>query len=289
MAAAPAASARPIAPVTLSPAITRAPNELTVDVDPAALGVSAQTPSTLALRLPRGMSLDVRSRRRLCSAADAAAATCPQASNIGFGHAVVHVSGYLDPGGEIDIVSSIEAFLGAPQAPGDPASVVFQVQLLGADRLQQALQQNFGVNLRLQTAVTGRLERLKRGSYGLELTVAGLPGGIPLPAAVTGAGVSVTFTRLKLQLGAVRFRRVPFIRRYAIHTLAGPRTLRIHDHRLVAHYLLRNPSVCRRSWPFALTLGFPAGTTTTVAMPVRCVRGRVPLTPPPSPSAPAGA
>jgi hypothetical protein len=291
-AAAPAAATTAAAgPVGLSPAITRAPTELTLDLDPSALAPaasSAATPSSIALSLPRGMALHLGARRRLCTAAEAVALSCPSASNIGFGHGVVQVAGYLDPGGEADVVSYVKAYLEAPLQPGDPASIAFEVQLLGVDRIQQAIEQNFGIDVRFDTEVSARVERLRSGPYGLEVWLGGLPGGISLPPAVAGQGVSVRFTRLRLQLGAVRLHRVAFTHTFRFATPGGPRVVRVADHRLVARYLLTDPPACRGSWPFELQLTGP-GASGTVVDHVPCHRAAVPMIPPPSPSAPQGA
>jgi hypothetical protein len=198
---------------------------------------------------------------------------------IGFGHAVVHVAGYLFPGGEDDIVGYITAYLGTPVTPGDPASIVLRVELLGVERIKEAIQQNTGYTIRTVTTVTGRIVNRPAGTYGLRVVFDGLPGGFQAPSPV-----SVQVTRVKLQLGAVLLKRVKFVRRYAVPGLAGSHVLRVHDHRLVAYNLLTNPPACHGSWPFQLRLGFPSQTTTYTAR-VRCTRGRVPLAPPPSPSA----
>jgi hypothetical protein len=275
-----AATAGGSAPVHVSPAIASAPNELTVDVNPSAMSPRRQSPSALSFSLPRGMTLDLGSRTRRCSLAQATAINCPAASNVGFGHAVVHVAGYLDPGGDIDLVAYMRTFLGQPAVPGDPASLVFEVQLLGVGRLEQALKQHFGITVPVTSSIVARVIRLGAGPYGLMVRLDSLPGGWSVPAPVT-----VQLKRFKVQIGAVVLRRVNFVRRYRVQTMNGPRILLVHDHKLVGHYLLRNPTRCTSTWPFALGAGFPAGTETFVVH-TRCSRGRIPLAPPPSPSAP---
>jgi hypothetical protein len=271
------------APVSVTPAVTGAPNELLLNIDPAATGAAAgggSTPESLAFSLPRGMALDVQSRSALCTAAEASRVACPARSAIGFGHSVVHVTGYLFPGGDDDVVTYIRAFLGRPVTAGDAASVVLEVQLLGVERIVQAIAQNTGYHLPTTTSITGRVLRLPSGRYGVRVQFEGVPGGFRVPRPVTAE-----MTQLALQIGAVRFHRVAFEHTYQVETMNGPETLRVPDHRLVPHYLLSNPRSCPREWPFQLQIGFPTGVR-SVSYSQRCVRGRVPQTPPPSPSAP---
>ena len=282
------AAADASSPIALDPSSTGAPTELTVDLDPSAAGQQSTSPTGVSIWLPKGMAADVRARRHLCTPAEASAIRCPPGSDIGFGHGVVHVAGYLHPGGEADAVSYVRAFLGQPVAPGDPASVVFEVQLLGVSQIQQAIQQNFGIRVPFTGTVTGRLERVDSGPYGLKLSLDQMPGGISLPAALTQNGVSASFTRLKLQLGAVRFVKHPFFHTYRVATPNGTRTYRVPDHRLIPHYLLRDPRTCRGAWPFQVQLAYP-GAPQTFTTHVSCQRAAVPQTPPPSPSAPQGA
>ena len=287
-AAAGPAAAQTASPIALSPAGTGAPTEFSLDLHPSAAAQESSSPSGVAIWLPKGMALDVRSRRHLCTSAEAAAIRCPPGSDIGFGHGVVHVAGYLHPGGDADAVSYVRAVLGQPVSPGDPASVVFEVQLLGVSRIQQAIEQNFGVWIPFTGRVTGRVERVNSGPYGLELSFDQMPGAISLPATLAQNGVTASFTRLKLQLGAVRFVKRPFFHHYRVATPNGTRTFRVPDHRLIAHYLLRDPRRCRGAWPFQVQLAYP-GAPQTFTTHVRCSRAAVPQIPPPSPSAPQGA
>jgi hypothetical protein len=273
------------AAVSLTPAITNAANELSIDVNPSKLVPSGESPDAISLELPRGIKLDVKARKTVCTAAQAAADACPSAAQIGFGHSVVHLTGYLHPGGATDVLTYIKAYLGQPVFLGDPASIVLRVQLLGVTRVVQALQQNFGFTLQTSQTITARVIKLGSGPYGLEVQLTGIPGGLSLPPLVA-AFVTPTWTRFKLQIGAVLAKRVNFIRTFTVPTVSGgTKTIRIPDHMLVLHYLLSDPPACHLAWPFRLQVGFPAGTQ-TVSFKARCRNGIVPLTPPPSPSLP---
>jgi hypothetical protein len=145
----------------------------------------------------------------------------------------------------------------------------------------QAVRQNFGLIIATETSTTGRLTQLSSGPYGLQLQLASpFIAGLRLPPPVTAQ-----LTRFKLQIGAVLLKRVNFFRVLKVPSLSGTRTLRVKDHRLVPHYLFRNPRACHGSWPFQFQAGFP-GFAETVNASARCTRGRIPLTPPPSPSPP---
>jgi hypothetical protein len=273
------------AAVSLTPAITNAPNELSIDVNPSKLVPSGQSPDAIAFLLPRGIALDLKSRKAMCSPTQAAANACPAPAQIGFGHTVVHVTGYLHPGGATDVLTYIKAYLGRPVFLGDPASIVFEVQLLGVTRVVQALQQNFGFTLQTKQTITARVFKPSSGPYGLEVQLTGIPGGLTLPPLVAEF-VTPTWTRFKLQIGAVLAKRVNFTRTFTVPTVnGGTHTIRIPDHMLVLHYLLSDPPTCHSTWPFRLQVGFPAGTR-TVSFEARCRKGTVPLTPPPSPSPP---
>jgi hypothetical protein len=276
------AQAGTTAPISVTPNIAAAPDQLQVDLDPTALGAGSELHSELTLLLARGMAFDPTARTARCTAVQASALACPNAANVGFGHAVVHIAGSRNPGGDADVVSYIHAFLGQPAVAGDPASIVFEIELLGVDRVKQAIQQSFGLTIRTEAAVIARVQRLSSGPYGLAITLDSPLGGFEMPGPVTAQ-----LTRFKLQLGAVLLKRVAFYHVYRIETMNGPQTLRVADHRLAAHYLLSNPAGCPASgsWRFQIAAMFPRGTR-SLTVRRSCRRGRVPLTPPPSPSAP---
>ena len=278
--AAPAALAGTAAPIGYAPNNVGAPNEFAMDVNPSAAGAGSQTPDRLSLSLPRATQLDVHSRTAECSPAQAAAIACPKSAYIGFGHAIVHVSGYLMPGGETDAVAYLRAFLGHPVVPGDPASIVIEAELLGVDQLKQALQQKFGYDLPTKSTTTGRVQRLGSGPYAFRVSFAGMPGGFSVPSPVTAQ-----MTRFKLQIGAVNFKRHNFFHKYRVATMHGVQTYKIPDHRLIAHYLLRNPPRCYGSWPFQATFGV-GSTNHTYTARAACSRGHAGPIPPPSPSQP---
>jgi hypothetical protein len=238
-----------------------------IDSNPSRLTSRRETPSAVAFLLARRWTFDKEAVKRECAPADAAAANCQRVSMVGFGHVVVHVTGYLFPGGETDGVAYMTAFLGHPVAAGDPASMVLQVRWLGADQLIAVANRYFGTRIKKKSSIIGRIIRLGSGRYGLEVRFDGFPGGIRIPPSFQSAGVSATITRFKLEIGRVRRVRRPVTR--TVSTPTG--TITIHDHVLIGHHLLARPSTCpaSRLWPWQLVFGFPEGAQ-RVSGTVRC-------------------
>src|SRR5262249_20104289 len=154
--------------------------------------------------------------KRECTPAEATAVRCPHVARIGFGHVVTHVTGYLFPGGGTDSVTYLTAFLGPPIAGGDPASIVIEAQLLGADPVIKAFNAFLGPKIRRRTASVGRGRRIRGRRYGRESSFGGMPGGLGTPPQLTALGIRAAARRFKLEIGTVRRVRKPFVHRIPI-------------------------------------------------------------------------
>jgi hypothetical protein len=233
------------------------------DLNPSALTSKAETPNSVALLLPAGWRFDRHAVARECTPSQAASSSCPRAAQIGYGHTVVHVTGYLFPGGETNGVAYMTPFLGPPQHSGDRASIVLQVQVLGLAPFIDAVKQYTGVTIRTAYSLTGRVIPLHSGPYGLKLTVDGFPGGFTVPPPLAQLGVTVSDTRFKLLLGAVRRVTKKVYDYVKAPTISGgTQTLKIPDRRQIGYHMLRKGPNCpgRRSWPYQIQIGFPDGT-----------------------------
>jgi hypothetical protein len=230
-----------------------------LDFNPSRLVARAETPNSVAFFLPRGWTFDARAVKRECTSAQAAAVRCPHAAQIGFGHVVAHVSGYLFPGGATDGVAYLTPFLGRPVRARDLASIVLEVEYLSAEQLVKEANRYLGTHIPVRSSVVGRLFRVS-GRYAIEASFSGFPGGITIPPAFAAAGVRASVTKFKLQVGAVRRVRKPFV-----HVIrVGSVVKRIHDHRLIGYHLFRRPSACPSPsvWPWRIDVGFPQGRKT---------------------------
>jgi hypothetical protein len=243
-----------------------------IDFNPSK-SIQPETPSSMALFMPQGFVVDTTAVTKRCSPAQATAMTCPQASRIGFGHAVIHVSGYLLPGGGTDGIIYMTTFLAPPRQPGDPAGVVLYAQWLGVDQALKALNHYLPRPIPASTEVTGRIVRLGSGGgrYSLEVLFDGLPGGFRLPPPVTSAGIAAAVTTFKLDMGAIHRYKKPIVHVITAAGLNGPIVQRIKDHVLVAHHLFARPLHCPGSgmWPWQITVGFPDGNAVDSGQ-VRC-------------------
>ena len=246
--------------------------EVDLDFNPSAVVPASETPSTMSLFLPSGFSLDKRAVSSECTPTQAAAVNCPSAARIGFGHVVVHVSGYLLPGGETDGVVYLTAFLGQPVQPGDPASMVLQAEWLGVEQAFQALNHYYPATIRLKTDVTGRIFKIKQAPYGLEVSFTTLPGGLQVPPPASTAGIAAAITRFKIQISAIRRVKKPIVHRIPVEGLNGPTVEVIHDHVLVGYHLFQRPKPCPSSgqWPWQIQVGFPPDGVQTISGQVRC-------------------
>jgi hypothetical protein len=251
-----AALAQAPAPVLFDPAIARQGTALVLGADGPALTRDGAAATSLAIVLPRGMRVDRASRRKLCSAKQAAVGACPAESRIGFGRYVVTVAGFLPTGGS-DLSWWIDAFLGRPARRGDAASVVLRASLLGADSVKQLLAPALGTAV---APVTTTRARIVRRSGRAQIRLAQLPARVQVAAPGTAAP-----SRLELTLSAVRRTRKDFVRRYRIPDgTGGYRIQRVPDHRLVGHDLFRAPRSCGGSWSYELRVAFAGATRRTV-------------------------
>lgn len=223
-----------------------------IEVNPSRFGVTS-TPTSISFLLPRGWLLDPRAVAAECTPAQAAASRCPRKSRVGYGHVVLHVAGYLFPGGQTDGVTYMTAFLGHPAPPGDPASMILVGQWLGIDPLINAANRYLSVKIKKRYSITGRIIKLRSGKFGLEISFPGLPGGLTIPQQLRRLGVSAAIRKFKLEVGKVR--RVRQNVTEVIQTATGPVT--IQDHVLVGYHLIARPSGCPDSgqWPWQIRFG----------------------------------
>jgi hypothetical protein len=236
--------------------------DVVVDFNPSTLTSEAETPDSLAFLLPATWRFDHRAVARECTPAQAAAVRCPYAAQVGYGHVVLQAQGYLFPGGQTQVVAYITPYVGEPRQAGDPASLVLEVQMLGIEPLIDAANQYLRTKIKPTYSITGRVIPLHSGAYGLEASFDGFPGGLTLPPQLTASGVSVTVTRFKLQIGAVRRVKKPKIDKFSAPTLSGgTQTIDVRDHVLIGYHLLSRGRFCPSSdqWPWELQVGFPAG------------------------------
>jgi hypothetical protein len=285
LAATPAASAqtRTGPPLRFDRTVERSGSGFVMDLGPAELSLREQSFGAIVVALPQGMALDTRARKRLCSPEQARNAQCPRASLIGFGHLVVRFTGYLFPGGETHAVAQLYAYLGRPTQTGDAASLVLRVKPLGVKAIRQAVFEQFGrFAPQLNFAWVGRIVRIPSGPHGVEFRIEGMPGGLALPAPLAARVV-----RVKLAIGAVRRLKRTFYRRFTTTTPSGgKRVRRVKDHHLFPHHLLRNPRRCvGGSWGWELRVVFPDAIQRTVGR-QSCKIGKIPISPPRSPSPP---
>jgi hypothetical protein len=234
--------------------------DIVIDFNPSMLLSQAELPNSIALFLPAHWRFDRRGVAGECTPVQAAASGCPANSRMGYGHAVVHITGYLFPGGETDAVAYITPYLGQPVQAGDKASIVLQIQILGLAPVVDAVRQETGITLRTTYSVIGRLIPLHAGLYGLEASFSGFPGGISVPPALQARGLSVSMTRFKLLFGSVRrvTKRIYLIQKIPTLT-GGTTTLKIPDRKQVPYHLLAKSKICPadNQWPYEIQVGFP--------------------------------
>jgi hypothetical protein len=253
--------------MTLDPPIAGQGTSLLIGVDGGALTSGSAAAASLTFSLPRGMRVDRASRSQLC-----AAAPCPPESRIGFGRYVLNVQGFLPPAGSTQLVWSIDAFLARPTHAGDAAAVRLVSTLLGADSVAALVVPLIGTPVPTTSTVVGRFVPRASGPYGLDLRLPSLPAQLRVaaPVVVTPAG-------FELSLTAVRRVRKTIYHQIRVPTATGGwRTQRVRDHELVGHDLLRTPSSCPGTWPYALRVGFPGSTRTTSGR-LPCSRATGPL------------
>ena len=171
--------------------------------------------------IARGYRFDPRAVSETCTLARAKAATCPAASKIGGGTGQVTVFPASGPPQELAL--GIEFFMTARQGRHDLAGLV-----LAAHEPTSGLTFN----------LVGRMVRVHRGRYGLELRFADTAAELP-------SNITVQLHRVNVRFGAQRSVRVG----------AG------RHRRRVTYHLLTNPPTCgRHGWPFLLTVSYTTGT-----------------------------
>jgi hypothetical protein len=209
----PAGSVRVLPPVAGSPSVLR-------------WSASFAQPTAAELRgynvdIARGYRFDPRAARGRCTVAQARSASCPRDSEIGSGTGRVTVLAPSAPRRELAL--SIRFFITAPQHAGDIAGLVLA-----------AHEPSSGLTFDL----VGRLVRLRRGPFGLELRFAHTAAELP-------SGITVQLHRVNVRFGTHR-------------TVMRGNTAK---RRGVTYHLLRNPMVCRHHrWPFLLTVTYSTGT-----------------------------
>jgi hypothetical protein len=156
--------------------------------------------------IARGFRFDPRAVAKRCSVAQARSSSCPAGSRIGAGNADVTIGG--NPAR-----FAVDFYLTPAQKRGDIAGLVLSVHQEGSD-------QGF--------ALVGRMVRVKRGPYGLELQFADAAKQLP-------TGVVVQLNHIHAHVGAHRR----------------------------GHSLLTTPKTCSaKGWPFRLVVAYSTGTET---------------------------
>ena len=229
---APASAQAPGVTVTLSPNTAGRSSTLVLSADGQADQVNGRIPRSAVISVQRGFRVDPRARAARCTSSQASSFSCPAASRIGTGQAIVTASGAFVPGGSQDFTASIELFLGAAAQRGDVAGVVVVV------REPTTGQRGTG---------TGRIVRLASGPYGYELRFDRIPAQTPPP------GVTIRLKRLDLRAGA---RRTVTVRR-TVRRGGRRRTVR----RRVTYSLITNPTSCDGSWNGHAAVGFTDGSS----------------------------
>lgn len=170
--------------------------------------------------IARGYRFDPRAVAGRCSLAQARSGHCPRSSQMGSGDGRVTV--ITSPGQARDFALGINFFIMRPQRHGDIAGLVLA-----------AHEPTSGITFDL----VGRLVRLGRGPYGLELRFANTAAELPM-------GITVQLHRVDVHFGTHRT------------VIRGHGSRR----RRVTFSLLRNPMTCpRHRWPFLLTVRYSTG------------------------------
>ena len=221
--------AGPTAIFSLSPNVAGQGSRLIVDAQNLGSAGGPRVTSTV-LGLQRGFELDVGSRSKRCSRAQAESFSCPAAAKIGTGFAIVRATGAIVPGGSMDFRAEITIHLAPKRRPNDLAGVVISVQEPKTGQKGIAY---------------GRLVSRPQQAFGQQLRFDSFPATGESPA-----GVTVTLRRLHLEASA--FRRVR------------------RNGRRIRLALIRNPAGCRGSWRARSEVGFSDGTTRTTFLRAGC-------------------
>jgi hypothetical protein len=230
----------------LTPNTPGAGSRVHVEVNGSAPELAGTLPESVALGVQRGFALDVRAVAVRCTGGALTSGTCPAASRIGTGQAVVRASGLLSR----DIPATLDVFLADPVESADVASAVVVMSAVGVSR---------GVRTRLLAPATGPV--------GYELRLEGIASAVPaIP------GVSFGLRSLSLDLGTRR-RVTKTTYKHVRVTRHGRRvTVRRKVRRRVTYDLLRNPTTCGGAWVVRLTVRV-AGVDSSRDVGVPCTPG----------------
>ena len=213
---------------SLTPNTAGAGARVHVDVNGGAAELAGPLPESISLGVQRGFAFDARAVAARCTGAATTDGTCPAASRIGTGQAVVHASGFLNQ----DIPGTLDVFLADPVQAGDVASAVVVVSAAGLSR-----------------AVRTRLLAPATGPVGYELRLEGIAAAVPAVPGVTFALRSLT-----LDLGASRKVTKTTYKRVRVTRNGRRVTVRRKVKRRVTYNLLRNPKTCTGAWGVRLTV-----------------------------------
>jgi hypothetical protein len=171
--------------------------------------------------IARGFRFDPRAAHGKCTVAQARASTCPAASRIGKGQGAVTVFPPNGPPQELTL--GIGFYITPPQRRHDIAGLVLAA---------------YEPVSKLTFNLVGRMVKVRRGRYGLELRFADTAAELP-------SNVTVQLHRVNVRFGTRR----------TVTVGSGARRRR------VTYDLLTNPRTCgRRGWPFLLTVAYTTGT-----------------------------
>jgi hypothetical protein len=171
--------------------------------------------------IARGYRFDPRAARAKCTLAQARASSCPAASKIGSGTGQVTV--FPPSGPPQELALDITFFITPKQRHSDISGLVLAAGQPGSP---------------LTFDLIGRMVRVPRGRYGLELRFADTAAELP-------SNVTVQLHRVNVHFGTQRTATVG----------KGARRKR------VTYHLLTNPPTCaHRGWPFLLTVSYSTGT-----------------------------
>jgi hypothetical protein len=170
--------------------------------------------------IARGFVFSPRAAAGRCSVRQARSATCPSNSRIGGGTGELSVEGQSLARAQLRI--EIAFYVTRPQRRGDIVGLVLA-----------AREPKSGVSF----ALLGRLVRVARGPYGLELRFAHTASELP-------PGFRVQLHHVRVEFGTQR----------TVRRRRGQKTRR------VTYHLLTNPRSCHRhGWPLLLTVSYSTG------------------------------
>jgi hypothetical protein len=229
-----AAQSSPQGSVTLDPATPGRASHAALHVSGGTATSGQPTPQAIVVAFQRGFVFDATAAAERCTPQQAQSSSCPEASRIGKGSAVVNVSGALFPGGSQDFTATIDVFIAPPAQKGDLAGVVVRVS-----------QPQYG-----SRSLSGRLVPVAAGPFGAELRFEGLD-----QATQGFPGVTVTLKQLDVNVGTERTVTTTKVVRKRVRVKRGKhgarRRYRIRKRTVrtrTAHALITNPATCTGAW-----------------------------------------